>query len=517
MLKRLSLLISDHRVVLVWLSILLLAIALRLYNLSSVPAGLSIDETAIGYNGYAILTQRRDEWLQRLPLTFKSFGEYKPPLAIYSVAISSLFLGPTHFAIRLPMALGGVITVITSYFIARKLLDKQSLALLVMLLVAVSPLNIHFSRIAFESSLGVTLVAVGAAFFLWAADRKLAIRAMMYILSGLSWAVALHSNHATKIVAPLIIMILLWHQREIIRTQLKLVALTLLIVALAIVPLAIGVRDGSGTERLFMTSALFDRSGIKPLPELLSTLFTATVGHLDPQFLMGGLRDTYRHANGVYGIFSSVELFMIIIGTVSIIIKKALRGKHRFLLLISLTAIIPSVISLPSPHANRVHHLIPWIQIVAGVGWGGIVKQLPDKHKVFGWLAVLILIFSQLLWQLPHYYRVYSVDAAREFQFGYREVFEYLGTHEDAVNEVYFTDMYDQAYIYALLYKRVPPISYHHGALIKYRFTKLDWEVLQDKQQIMIVAGPGEVPPSIERDHTVYYPDGSTAFEIIRR
>ena len=51
--------------------------------------GLGWDEAATAYNGYGIVIVHRDEWLARMPITFKSFGDYKAAVAIYLDAIST--------------------------------------------------------------------------------------------------------------------------------------------------------------------------------------------------------------------------------------------------------------------------------------------------------------------------------------------------------------------------------------------------------------------------------------------
>ncbi|NCQ11990.1 MAG: hypothetical protein GW809_07600, partial [Bacteroidetes bacterium] len=84
------------------LSILVLSIFLRFYKLGTVPHGMTWDEAAIGYNGFAIFNTRRDEWLQRLPVSFQSFGDYKAPLAIYLNGIFTYLFGLNLFAVRLP-------------------------------------------------------------------------------------------------------------------------------------------------------------------------------------------------------------------------------------------------------------------------------------------------------------------------------------------------------------------------------------------------------------------------------
>ena len=73
----------------IFLITILIVIAgfLRIYKIATVPPGLNQDETAIGYNAYSILVTGRDEWGEKYPLYFKSFGDYKLPIYIYYIPI----------------------------------------------------------------------------------------------------------------------------------------------------------------------------------------------------------------------------------------------------------------------------------------------------------------------------------------------------------------------------------------------------------------------------------------------
>jgi len=77
------------------MAVLLLAAALRLWSLASVPPHLTPDEAALGYNAYSILKTGRDEHGQFLPIIFKSFGDYKPGLFIYlTIPFVAIFAFP---------------------------------------------------------------------------------------------------------------------------------------------------------------------------------------------------------------------------------------------------------------------------------------------------------------------------------------------------------------------------------------------------------------------------------------
>ena len=77
--------------------IVFLAAVLRLWNLGLTPPSPDWDETALGYNAYSILKTGRDEYGTFLPLSIRSFDDYKPPLYVYltvpSVAVLVFLYG----------------------------------------------------------------------------------------------------------------------------------------------------------------------------------------------------------------------------------------------------------------------------------------------------------------------------------------------------------------------------------------------------------------------------------------
>ncbi|MBI3282756.1 hypothetical protein HYZ70_01635, partial [Candidatus Curtissbacteria bacterium] len=92
--------------------ILILAAFLRFYQLGQNPPSLDWDETAHGYNAYSILKTGRDEYGYKLPLSFRSFDDYKPPIYTYLVVPSVAIFGLSDFAVRFPSAVLGVLAVL---------------------------------------------------------------------------------------------------------------------------------------------------------------------------------------------------------------------------------------------------------------------------------------------------------------------------------------------------------------------------------------------------------------------
>ena len=109
--------------------IVLVAAALRLWDLGKVPISPDWDETALGYNAYSILHTGRDEYGKFLPIVLRSFDDYKPALYAYFTIPSIVIFGLNTFAVRLPSGVFGVLTVIATYFLLKGLLSKAKQSL----------------------------------------------------------------------------------------------------------------------------------------------------------------------------------------------------------------------------------------------------------------------------------------------------------------------------------------------------------------------------------------------------
>src|SRR5271170_7064405 len=82
--------------------ILVLGLALRLWQLGAVPPSPDWDEVALGYDAYSIMHTGRDEFGAFLPSVLRSFDDYKPALYAYLAIPTVAVFGLTTFAVRLP-------------------------------------------------------------------------------------------------------------------------------------------------------------------------------------------------------------------------------------------------------------------------------------------------------------------------------------------------------------------------------------------------------------------------------
>lgn len=155
-----------------WLliAILILAAGLRLYRLGELPMVLNRDEAALAYNAKLLLLTGQDEWGRSWPLSLESFGDYKLPGYVFVLVGFMQWFGQDEWVVRLPAALAGIWLVVMAYLLARQLRWKMSEAVMVAGLVAVTPVFIFFSRMAWEATLG-TAWLVTALYLWWVAPQ----------------------------------------------------------------------------------------------------------------------------------------------------------------------------------------------------------------------------------------------------------------------------------------------------------------------------------------------------------
>lgn len=129
--------------------ILLLAAALRLYDLPGVPPELIADELDLYNSAQSIATTGRDVDGSLSPF-FYSHLTRNPPIYGIAAYASSVAFGKNPWALRLPAVIFGLFAVVLAYAIAFELTGRRDVAAVTALLVATQPIFVHFSRIAWE-------------------------------------------------------------------------------------------------------------------------------------------------------------------------------------------------------------------------------------------------------------------------------------------------------------------------------------------------------------------------------
>ncbi len=476
-----------------WLVIVFIifcGIFLRLWQLGAVPDGLTWDEAAIGYNGWSVWTTRRDEWLQRLPASFKSFGDFKAPLAIYLNGPFTLVFGMHPWSIRLPFALAGSTLLFVWYFFLRRLhsldLIRHEWAIVFgVAALSFSPWHLMFSRIGFESGLSLLLLVSGVFALLW------------YVLVKQTWwlslgsaslfVLSMYAYHSAKIVVPLLLITFFVMWRKVFLKHFRQILATILFGVVLLSPMVYDTVLGEGGTRAGGLIPLSGKSG----SEQLQMFGESISANLRPAFLITGAGDEPRHVSGVYGPLTISTVLLTLVG-VSLLFgknsEKLVNPRKKIGVLAGLWILIgflPSFLSVESPHANRALLALPGVLLLATLAVDQIVSAVASKAAVrryvlpvlIGLFLIELVLFGGFI---VDYFTKYSARATDSFQTGYTEAMQLAATarHElppfGGVEQILFSSNYGQPVIYALANvdgeKPVSPYQYHQGYLVKYSF-----------------------------------------------
>lgn len=180
------------------------AFLLRFVGLSTYPPSLTIDEINNGYTAYSLLKTGEDEWGYKLPASFRSIGDYKPPILIYLTVPSIAVFGLNEFATRFPVALFSLLAVPALFILVKKYIfeDKRLwISLFATFLLATSSWQIVYSRSDFEAVIALTLTLVNVIFLF----RFLKTKSVWDILfAGVFAFLAAVTYHSSKVFVPLI-------------------------------------------------------------------------------------------------------------------------------------------------------------------------------------------------------------------------------------------------------------------------------------------------------------------------
>ena len=236
--------------------ILLVAALIRFYQLGIIPHGMTWDEAAIGYNGYAVLNTRRDEWLVRLPVSFMSFGDYKAPFAIYLNGIFTYLFGMNLFAVRLPFTLASIFAVLGIILLTREVFKKHALqqyySLFSGFFLALSPWHIHYSRAGFESGMSLAFTIWGIYLLLLSVRTKFKFK-IISSLGSVFFVLSIYTYHSAKVVVPLIGLITVILFFKVIRNNIKETIIPLIIFLGGLYPFIKDSLFGEGLTRAGVT------------------------------------------------------------------------------------------------------------------------------------------------------------------------------------------------------------------------------------------------------------------------
>lgn len=528
--------------ILALLVIIIVAVLLRFWQLGTVPPSPDWDEAALGYNAYSVLKTGRDEYGTFLPLSLRSFDDYKPPLYMYLTIPAVALFGLETWVVRLPSAIMGVVAVVGTYFLIIELLKSKSIALLSAMLLAISPWHIQFSRIAFEANIGVTLNV----WAVWAFLKGLRQRTYL-LLSAFLFGLGLYAYHSERIFVPLFVLILSWAYRKELFHEKRSVVLAIIVGTLTVAPLLIVFLNPSTITRLRGTSSLADQTGLlaRSVRKLeddqkagnpwgvfydnrrivwAKTVLDGYLSHYSFRwlFLTG---DNPRHHAPDMGLLYLVELPFLLWGMLRI----ARHGGRLSYILFGWFFLAPVAASPTTelPHAIRALVFLPTFQVFTAIGVVGFYSRYKNYTGYILRFCILTLFIFNFIYYVHMYFGHMNNEVSKAWQYGYRQAVSYTQNEGARYKKVIVSTKLEQPHMFFLFFLKYDPAKYlaeggtasggfaeQRNRFDKYEFRPIVWEKEIHDGATLYIGLPNEIPQA--NVLTVRYLDGSEAMRIAK-
>ena len=524
--------------------IIFVAFVTRFYKLGEVPTGLYQDETAIGYNAYSIIETGKDEYGKNFPLYFKSFGDQKLPVYIYADAVSIKLFGLTPFAVRLPSAFFGFLTVIILYFFVRDLTNNKNLATLSTLFLALNPWSLHYNRATFEVSMSLFLFILGGLLL----NKFFRNKTNGAFFAGtLCFIAGMYSYNLTRLLAPLLFALVIFANKKNLKDNPKReIILTLVIGAILFVPFFMtllksgGASSAAGT--LIFSSAVVQapllemRSYMIGLPFGTAALFfnkylltiwqyllnISSYLSVEFFFIKGSVHG--NHGIGNVGLFYLFELPLIIYGFVHMIRKK-IPGTYLLTSWGILTVLVAGL-TREAPHATRSFFLLLPLTVFSAAGAMyayKVISNLRNRRIKYALLGISMLLVSyNLIYYFTSYYVRFPLIYAKSWRMHDKELSLYLSENDKNYEKIIIDKDADFIYTSLLFYSKYPPGEFQKSvhrladdsegfskvvSFGKYEFREINWDKDIKRPKTLLITNPGEKPKNMPAIREIYFPE----------
>lgn len=525
------------------LCVLLLSIILRIYNLGINPPSLYWDEVSLGYNAYSILTSGRDEHGEFMPIArFIAFGDYKPPGYIYATVPSVFLFGLNEFAVRFPSALAGIFLVVVTYLLVVKLFQKRKLALLVGFVLSVSPWAIHFSRAAFEANLAALFNLLGIYFFLISEKRK-----SFLLLSVVSFIFSFYTFNANRIIAPIMLIGLSLIYFRQVSSNIRWLSISIVAAVILLWPSFSFLASKEGSLRFQEVSIFNNLKPVETANQRIAldgnSIFSKIMHNRRLIFASDFLKHYFDNFSGRFlfthgdvnprlnsqqmGHLYVWDLPFIIIGII-LLIKKRDRSLSLLIFWMA-TACLPAATARETPHALRIISILPAYQIIIAYGLYQVRLWVKNKYQNISkliYFAICLLFIVNCFYYLHNYYIHYPRDWSGEWQYGYKQMVQFVNDNEKNFDQIYVTEALGRPYIYFAFYA-----PYSGKEFTGARFASRDWFGFWTVERlgkvrfgsgglntasgkILLVETPGNIPDNFRIIKTIIDLKGEKIFEI---
>ncbi len=502
--------------------IILLSFLVKIYGLSKSPPSVNFDEAALGYNAYSILKTGKDEYGNFLPLSLRSFNDYKPALYAYLSIPFIATIGLNEVSIRMVSVLAGTLSLLFLYFFLREFVKSEKLRWLVLAVLAFEPWRMHFSRVALEANLSACFFLIGS-WFLYK-NRK--------FLTPLFFGLAAYSYHGARAAAPLLILFFILdplkliftknfreYKEWLIKSRFKYFWILILFI-LFLIPIFLVNKSSQVLTRLrqenvfyryypFAPKEILDinknvwlDSNNNPVYYFLGIMTGHMLSYFSPTNLGGRVYHWVQKSVQYIPEFSMIgwiETIVFVLGLIYLIKNIKIDFKNRFLVYWILAAAAPAALTWNWFHPLRSMNLYPAVEIIVALGFVYLFKFIKNKILRFG--LIILLVLSILFVAINEYGYSVAINHGEYQPGGFKEGAKILSKLQDNYDQIIIDSPHAQSYIFFLFYQSFDPKIVQSYAnkrpapgiegnlnfdFYKYKFVKYDWPNQKNESKILI-------------------------------
>jgi 4-amino-4-deoxy-L-arabinose transferase-like glycosyltransferase len=490
-----------------WILLLGTALGLRTVGLQGNPNGFWIDEAVNGYYSYSLLETGHDPTGDFLPLFSHSMAGNENFYRYLTIPSIALF-GLTAFAVRLPAALLGTLTVWSLQRVVGVWFGRIA-AWSAAWLLALSPWHLQFSRGAYRTILLPLLVCLG----LQAFQKGIGDRPRRLLLSGFLFGLGLYSYSAGRVFVPILVASLgVFFWRALVRRRRYAIGFVLIFGVILLWFLPFWVSEEGLARAKSVRVESWSQAGLNYL------------SYFDPAFLFFEGDDHLRHSLKGFGQLYRMEMFTLLLGLTAMASDR--RGPHRVLLVWLLAYPLAAAVAVEPYYALRSFIGAPVFAIISGVGLGALYQQIERpaiRRAVVGVFSVALFV-SAGLWTHAYFgsYRVYGASA---WKYGFEEALAVAD--ETPTPCLVMSNELMAPHIFYLFYRQIDPEIFQATPYWSMPDLKIEGydlgtlhvlptkRALTEYPECAFITKSWERPPGTD-GHTVHYPDGSIALEVFR-
>lgn len=457
----------DEHSIIIYISLIIVASILYLFKLSSIPAGLNVDEAGIVYDAMSLAKYGVDRYLYHFPVYFINFGGGQNALYTYLTMILIKIFGYNMFVLRIPAAIFGVLSIVFFYKVLKSEKDYTT-AILGAFLMLITPFFIMKSRWALESYLFLPFLLFSICAFIKAINTK---SKSYFILSGFLFGITLYTYAISYMVLPLFLAVSCIYLLIIKKVNIKNIIFMSIPLAILATPLLLMLAINNGiipheiTTKFFsIPKLLYYRGGEISFANLKNNLRNLS-------FFRMMFSNDYLiwNTNPKYGTLYYISIPILVYGLIlsSIQLVKSIKKKEfgiDFAMILSFIIMLVLGLLLANLNVNKINCIYLSLIYFTTVGLSHICK---NSSKL-----VIIIIFMYLV-LFVKFSLYYFVDYPKEYKDislfvsdDYNKAIDFAQKKMKKDEKIYVGGVV-QPYIYLLIHDKENPYKFKKSVEIK--------------------------------------------------